>query len=84
MMLLTCLLRYIFSGLAAPARLLRLRTAGVALIIGLSAPLLMAATGLALDVGYWFQTQTSLQSAADAAAEAAANAEITYATNVST
>ena len=44
----------------------------MALIVALSSPLLIAATGLAVDISYWYQNQTSLQSAADAAAMAAA------------
>jgi fibronectin-binding autotransporter adhesin len=48
------------------------RHGGVAMIFALSAPVLVAATGLSVDVGYWFQNQTSLQSAADAASLAAA------------
>lgn len=58
--------------LSSALRRLRDRRAGVALIFALSAPVLIAATGLSVDVGYWFQNQTSLQSAADAASLAAA------------
>jgi len=54
------------------------RRASVALIYGLSAPLLIGAAGLSVDVGYWYQTQTSLQSAADAAAMAAAQGAVAY------
>src|SRR5271156_1036024 len=54
------------------------RRAGIALIVALSAPLLIAATGLSVDVGYWYQNQTSLQSTADAAAVAAASADYEY------
>src|SRR5271168_1332053 len=54
------------------------RRAGIALVVALSAPLLIAATGLSVDVGYWYQEQESLQSAADAAALAAANAQINF------
>ncbi len=61
-------------------RYLAQRRAGVALIVALSSPLLIAATGLSVDVGYWYQEQESLQSAADAAALAAANAEINFST----
>jgi Flp pilus assembly protein TadG len=50
----------------------------VALIIALSAPLLIAATGLAVDVGYWYEQQEGLQSAVDAAALAAATAAEKY------
>jgi hypothetical protein len=61
-------------------RLCRLsdRKAAVALIIALSTPLLIAATGLAVDVGYWYEQQEALQSAADAAAIAAATAAAKY------
>ena len=58
--------------------LLSNRRAGIALIVALSAPLLIAATGLSVDVGYWYQEQESLQSAADAAAYAAATADLDY------
>ena len=54
------------------------RRAGVALMLALMAPLLLAITGLAVDIGYWYQAQTSLQSAADAAAMAAGQAAQTY------
>ncbi|GLR66494.1 hypothetical protein GCM10010909_11740 [Acidocella aquatica] len=46
----------------------------IALIIALAAPLLIAATALSVDAGFWYQQQDTLQSAADAAALAAANA----------
>jgi Putative Flp pilus-assembly TadE/G-like len=57
---------------------LRERKAAVALIIALAAPLLIAATGLAVDVGYWYEQQEALQSATDAAAIAAATAADKY------
>ncbi|HVE20917.1 MAG TPA: pilus assembly protein TadG-related protein [Acidocella sp.] len=44
----------------------------MAVIITLSAPMLLGITALSVDVGYWYQNQTALQSAADAAALAAA------------
>jgi hypothetical protein len=50
----------------------------VALIIALSAPLLIMATGLAVDLGYWYEQQEALQSAVDAAAIAAATAADKY------
>jgi Flp pilus assembly protein TadG len=59
-------------------RRLGARRAGVAMIIALSAPLLIAGTGLSVDVGYWYEQQESLQSAADAAAIAAATADLKY------
>jgi Flp pilus assembly protein TadG len=46
--------------------------AGVALIVALTAPMLLGITGLSVDIGYWYQQQTQLQTAADAAALAAA------------
>ncbi len=63
---------YALCALNAVMRFFRARSAGVAVIVALSAPLLIAATGLSVDIGYWFQNQTSLQSAADSAALAAA------------
>ena len=57
---------------------LRERKAGVALIIAIAAPLLIAATGLTVDLGYWYEQQEALQSAADAAALAAATAAEKY------
>jgi Flp pilus assembly protein TadG len=48
------------------------------MIIALSMPFLMGFTGLAVDVGYWFQQAETLQSAADAAALAAATAAAKY------
>ncbi|OYV42447.1 MAG: hypothetical protein B7Z75_12865 [Acidocella sp. 20-57-95] len=50
----------------------------VALIVALSAPILIGATGLAVDIGYWYEEQEVIQSAADAAALAAATASIKY------
>jgi Flp pilus assembly protein TadG len=58
--------------------------AGVALIMALSAPMLVATTGMAVDIGYWYQEQENLQSAADAAALAAAQAEVNYPGSVTT
>ena len=57
---------------------LRDRKAAVALIIALSTPLLIAATGLTVDIGYWYEQQEALQSATDAAAIAAATAAEKY------
>ena len=48
--------------------------ATVAVIFALSAPLLIAATALSVDIGFWYQQHDTLQSAADAAALAAADA----------
>jgi len=60
------------------------RRAGVVVIFALASPMLIGATGLAMDISYWYQDQENLQTAADAAAVAAANAEATYTTNVTT
>jgi Flp pilus assembly protein TadG len=54
------------------------RRAAAAMIVALSTPLLVAVTGLSVDVGYWFQQQETLQSATDAAALAAATADAKY------
>jgi Flp pilus assembly protein TadG len=59
-------------------RKLAARRAGVAMIIALAAPVLVASTGFSVDVGYWYEQQESLQSAADAAALSAANAAANY------
>jgi Flp pilus assembly protein TadG len=48
------------------------RRGTVALVVALAAPMLLASTGLSVDVGFWYQQQESLQSAADTAAVAAA------------
>src|SRR5271168_2299040 len=75
---------YGFSGFLQRAlRLPSSRRAGIAVTIALSAPMLIAATGLSVDVGYWYQEQESLQSAADAAALAAANAQVNFGTTSS-
>jgi hypothetical protein len=50
------------------------RRAGIAVATAMMTPMLLAITGLSVDVGYWYQQQESLQSAADAAALAVANA----------
>ncbi|MDE8349459.1 MAG: pilus assembly protein TadG-related protein [Acidocella sp.] len=60
------------------------RRGAIALIVALTAPVLIAITGLAVDVGYWYQQQESIQSAADAAAIAAANAFANYNTSGAT
>lgn len=52
------------------------RRATVALIVALTAPVLIAVTGLSVDVGYWYEHQESLQSGADAAAVAVADSVI--------
>jgi Flp pilus assembly protein TadG len=54
------------------------RRAAAALMIALSAPMLIAATGLSVDIGYWFEQQEALQSATDAAAVASAIADAKY------
>jgi Flp pilus assembly protein TadG len=79
------LARRLICNILVPAlRRLRGRRGGVALIIGLSAPLLIAVTGLSVDVGFWFQNQTSLQSAADAASLAAAMNDVRLGQTTST
>ncbi len=50
----------------------------VALITALATPLLLAVTGLSVDVGFWYQQQESLQNASDAGALAAASAAVAY------
>ncbi|WP_298285100.1 TadE/TadG family type IV pilus assembly protein [Acidocella sp.] len=51
----------------------------------LMAPMLIAMIGFVADIGFWYQEQGSLQTAADAAAMSAAQAEIVYgASNVGT
>jgi Flp pilus assembly protein TadG len=59
-------------------RRLRDRSAAVALMIAIAAPLLIAFTGLVVDVGYWYQEEVNLQNAADAAALAMAQGYITF------
>jgi len=54
------------------------RRAASAAIVAMLMPVLIGATGLSVDVGYWFQQQETLQSAADAAALAAATAAAKY------
>ncbi len=54
------------------------RRAAIAVTIALATPMLVAITGLSVDIGYWFQQQESLQSAVDAAALAAATADAKY------
>ena len=58
---------------------LRQRTAAVAITVALMTPVLVAMTGLSVGVGYWYQQQESLQSAADAAALAGALNDATLA-----
>ena len=65
-------------------RWVRGRRATVAVVVAISAPLLIAATGLSLDAGYWYQQQENLQIAADAGAFAAANAEFSNPTTITT
>jgi hypothetical protein len=48
------------------------------IITALSAPLLIAATGLAVDISYFYQEQVALQAAADAAAIAVSKAASAY------
>ncbi len=79
-----CLIHRAFSLGAGLIRKVRNREAGVALIFALAAPFLVAITGLSVDVGYWYQNQTALQSAADAAALEAARVNAQSGYNVST
>ena len=79
-----CSARRLIATFRQPlASLTRERRAGVALMTCLMAPFLIAITGLSLDVGYWYEQQESLQSAADAASLAAANAALAYNTSTS-
>lgn len=57
---------------------LRSTRSAVAMMYALMAPLMIASTGVAVDIGYWYQQQTNLQSAADAAALAAAQNAVAY------
>ena len=66
----------IFRGLIIA---LRQRSAAVAMIVALMTPVLIATTGLSVGVGYWYQQQESLQTAADAAALAGALNDTTLA-----
>jgi Flp pilus assembly protein TadG len=59
-------------------RRLSSRRAASSLIIAMALPALLGCTGLAIDVGFWFQQSETLQSAADAAALAAATADAKY------
>ena len=61
-----------FTAFQARLKSFRNRRGAVALIVALSVPVLLATTGLAVDVGFWYQQQDTLQSATDAAALAAA------------
>lgn len=56
----------------AVRRLVRDRRGGVAAMAGLTLPLMIGTTGLAIDVGTWFQVKRTIQSTADAAAFAGA------------
>jgi Flp pilus assembly protein TadG len=52
--------------------------AGVMMAYALMAPVLIAGTGIAVDIGYWYQQQTSMQSAADAAALSVAQGSVAH------
>jgi Flp pilus assembly protein TadG len=60
------------------SRFIAQRRAASAVIVALLMPILLGASGLSIDVGYWFQQQETLQSATDAAALAAATAASKY------
>ncbi len=68
----------LLKALRSVTRRLRERSAGVAIIVALSTPLLLGFVGLAADASFWFQNQETLQSAADAGAIAAGKANATY------
>lgn len=70
--------QWMVERLRKAARWARGQHGGVAMIFAMSAPLLLAATGLTVDAGMWMQRQASLQSAADAAAVAVASAANKY------
>jgi Flp pilus assembly protein TadG len=72
------------SLFASAVRRLKANRAAVAMIFALSAPMLVAITGLGIDVGYWYQDQITLQSAVDAAALTAATVNSKSGYNVST
>jgi Flp pilus assembly protein TadG len=60
-------------------RLWRDRSGATAVIVALSAPILLAMAGLGVDAGFWYTIKRQNQSAADAAAISAAY-EVAYAT----
>ena len=60
-------------------RLRRDRSGATAVIVALSAPILLAMAGLGVDAGFWYTIKRQNQSAADAAAISAAY-EVAYAT----
>jgi Flp pilus assembly protein TadG len=64
---------------------LRFRRGGVALVVGLMAPVLIGFVGFAVDAPFWFVQKTSLQTATDMAAmKAASDLETNPATPAST
>lgn len=54
------------------------RAGGVVVAYAILAPILIATTGIAVDIGYWYQQQTNLQSAADAAAMSVAQGSVAH------
>ncbi|MGE4480920.1 pilus assembly protein TadG-related protein [Acidocella sp.] len=70
--------------LSLPSLIGRGGKGSVALITALAAPLLLASTGLAVDIGYWMQQQEAMQSAADGAAISAGMAARSEVTSSST
>jgi Flp pilus assembly protein TadG len=63
----------------------RYRRAGVALMVGLTSPVLIGMTGFAVDASFWVSQHTTLQTATDAAAfKAARDLATTPSTNAAT
>lgn len=58
--------------LAIPLRRFSDESGNIAILFGLSLPLIIASAGLAVETGYWYFRSLNLQSASDAAAYAAA------------
>lgn len=57
---------------AVPLRRSSDESGNIAILFGLSLPLIMGSAGLAVETGYWYYRSLNLQSASDAAAYAAA------------
>jgi len=76
--------RFLAFARTATKRLLRVfreESANVAIMFGLSAPVLLGGAGIALEAGNWYYTRREMQNAADAAAIAASsNGTSSYAT----
>ena len=68
--------RFLAFARTATKRLLRVfreESANVAIMFGLSAPVLLGGAGIALEAGNWYYTRREMQNAADAAAIAASS-----------